>query len=516
MSKLKLSIAVRNAMKEAEKAKGTTSRDILDDRIQGFILNPRVIFSEMLHPKSPFQIKLGGDKIHWGSNLRKMARDISSDLWQLFQDVARNSSLKVYKGSIKNPPKGFKLGGERAVLFDESTKIMYVTSPKNTFTILRDELNKKVKDKLATRNGDDITRVFYFPNEEWPKAVNKLTNKILEDEGLTEKPGQDHPRYKAVENKIYRELRKLRKSNLDYEGIQLGHSFGAAVFSATAFLSNIHDLSHVKNLKDIELLHGIPEQFHAEIYEIIQQSVEVDASFKWERVFGKNTNHAEFTLIFPQDKVTNQSTGGSLGTIKSRLDKLAKILIKNIDFSNLEGSPSYNKLLAEKIENIFLGKPIKTKKYITTGKVRDRTTNRIPVYKAQGAKPGVRYKEKRNKKTESEITTLRLLNNVINPELHDKIKENMGKGKSKQILNYRTGRFARSAKAIDILPSREKGAIKVLVKYHGFPYTRFETGGDLWKPGRDPKRIFGRSIRQILQEKKIANLRRVEVRLQGG
>ena len=49
-----------------------------------------------------------------------------------------------------------------------------------------------------------------------------------------------------------------------------------------------------------------------------------------------------------------------------------------------------------------------------------------------------------------------------------------------------------------------------------YPYATFEPGGRLaTTPGRDPHRIFGRSIRQLLQEEKIANLRRVKVQLRG-
>ena len=103
----------------------------------------------------------------------------------------------------------------------------------------------------------------------------------------------------------------------------------------------------------------------------------------------------------------------------------------------------------------------------------------------------------------------------LNRRLHDKIQQNMGKGRSKKILNYRTGRFARSAEIERFTPSREKGAVNAQVKYMRFPYGTFEPGGRLHLPGRNPERIFARSIRQLLQEEKIATLRRVKVQLRG-
>jgi len=104
--------------------------------------------------------------------------------------------------------------------------------------------------------------------------------------------------------------------------------------------------------------------------------------------------------------------------------------------------------------------------------------------------------------------------NVINNKLTNKIRQNMGKGGSKKQLNWRTGRFGESAKVTYLMESFEKGALEADVRYHGWPYTRFEKGGDLWKSLRDPKGIFGRSIRQILQEEKIVKLRKVKVHLE--
>jgi hypothetical protein len=104
----------------------------------------------------------------------------------------------------------------------------------------------------------------------------------------------------------------------------------------------------------------------------------------------------------------------------------------------------------------------------------------------------------------------------LNRRLHDKIQQNMGRGKSKHILNYQTGRFAENVEILSFSASREKRAVNARVKYMKDPYRVFEPGGShLATPGRDPNRIIRRSIRQLLQEEKIANLRRVKVQLRG-
>jgi hypothetical protein len=90
----------------------------------------------------------------------------------------------------------------------------------------------------------------------------------------------------------------------------------------------------------------------------------------------------------------------------------------------------------------------------------------------------------------------------------------MGKGNSRTTLNYRTGRFARSAEAMKLWESRERKALNAQVKYMKDPYQVFEPKGRLNPPrGRDPALIFGKAIRQILREQKIADLRRVKVTL---
>jgi len=105
--------------------------------------------------------------------------------------------------------------------------------------------------------------------------------------------------------------------------------------------------------------------------------------------------------------------------------------------------------------------------------------------------------------TEQAVGGLNLQNimRIVNERLHDKIQQNMGKGKARR-LNYRTGRFARSAELKELKPTRT-GALDTAITYMRRPYDIFlDDGGKApWKNGyRDPKKLIDKSIRQILRE----------------
>ena len=73
----------------------------------------------------------------------------------------------------------------------------------------------------------------------------------------------------------------------------------------------------------------------------------------------------------------------------------------------------------------------------------------------------------------------------------------MGTGSSTNILNYRSGRFAESAKVEKMSQSRE-GMITAFYSYMHNPYGTFSTGGAQESPlTRDPKLLISKSIREI-------------------
>jgi len=96
------------------------------------------------------------------------------------------------------------------------------------------------------------------------------------------------------------------------------------------------------------------------------------------------------------------------------------------------------------------------------------------------------------------INALSLMN-LINTHLQDVVSANMGDGSSKNILNYRTGRLAGSAKVESLSYSKE-GMITAFYSYMKNPYATFSAGGKQSRPvSRDPKLLIGKSIREIAQ-----------------
>lgn len=110
-------------------------------------------------------------------------------------------------------------------------------------------------------------------------------------------------------------------------------------------------------------------------------------------------------------------------------------------------------------------------------------------------------------------TTLNLisLQNLINRQLQDVISANMGDGNSRNVLNYRTGRLAGSAKVERMTQSRA-GMITAFYSYMKNPYATFSQGGQQQNPSsRDPKLLIAKSIREIAATQVANQLRAVNV-----
>lgn len=115
----------------------------------------------------------------------------------------------------------------------------------------------------------------------------------------------------------------------------------------------------------------------------------------------------------------------------------------------------------------------------------------------------------RIKNIESKATNLTNLLSLINSQLQDVISANMGDGDRRDILNYRTGRFAASAKVENLSESRN-GMITAFYSYMKNPYATFSEGGRQSSPKtRDPKLLISKSIREIAAEQVGNRLRAV-------
>ena len=92
---------------------------------------------------------------------------------------------------------------------------------------------------------------------------------------------------------------------------------------------------------------------------------------------------------------------------------------------------------------------------------------------------------------------------LINSQLEWQIRDNMGDGDREDLLNYRTGRFAGSAKVSRLSESRQ-GMITAFYSYMKYPYATFSSGPPVGRQSspksREPKLLISTSIRQIAQQ----------------
>ena len=197
--------------------------------------------------------------------------------------------------------------------------------------------------------------------------------------------------------------------------------------------------------------------------------------------------------------------------------KLEQIISNQETFNTLittEGSPS----IVQHITSIVaLGIQGKTaKKSASKAKVKDsirpRKVGKPSVKQATKVKnKNINFKQPVLKLATSPVSTVSLtaLQNLINANLAEKIKENMGGGSSRNVLNNRTGRLAESAQVERMSESRA-GMITAFYSYMKNPYATFSAGGRQQDPkSRDPKLLIAKSIREIAAQQVGNRLRSV-------
>lgn len=241
------------------------------------------------------------------------------------------------------------------------------------------------------------------------------------------------------------------------------------------------------------------------------------------------------TITFPEDYDINQARGRqdegpaksglvsrlkteeiSLEERKLRQDKFEKeliqILIEKVFQRHPESgtaSRSMLQFMSDSVISILLGRkpstekekivkktstPVKTRKRIKTN------AKRIVFAAPQIVGPNGTTSfpiAPRLRTTGGRFTSLVSIQNLLNQNLHTQIQKNMGTGDRRDILNYRTGRFAESVKVEKMSQSRE-GMIIAFYSYMRNPYATFSIGGEQSRPTtRDPKLLISKSIREI-------------------
>lgn len=114
-------------------------------------------------------------------------------------------------------------------------------------------------------------------------------------------------------------------------------------------------------------------------------------------------------------------------------------------------------------------------------------------------------------KVKAKETSLAFLQNLLNNNLVQTVKQNMGGGNRRDILNLRSGRFAESVR-VERLTQGRQGMVTAYYDYMRYPYATFSQGGKQESPrSRDPKLLISKSIRELAAQAKITRLRAVLV-----
>lgn len=235
-----------------------------------------------------------------------------------------------------------------------------------------------------------------------------------------------------------------------------------------------------------------------------------------------------FQTAIVQNRRENQEDLGQLEKKWSLADAVGRQnLLKVFGVNSIQGlgnlllrvrsSPN----VIEKIKDVLVstanGKiPEKTAKVINLLNSKEKIQKRrkkITVSKNnEGAnQPLNRDSKVSNFGTAASQVNLTSLLNLINMDLTEQIRRNMGSGTRRDVLNYRTGRFAESVKVEKMSQSRQ-GMITAFYSYMKNPYATFSEGGAQQFPrSRDPKLLISKSIRDLMTTQVANKLRAVSV-----
>lgn len=246
------------------------------------------------------------------------------------------------------------------------------------------------------------------------------------------------------------------------------------------------------------LLADDPEEASQLVNAILDESNRIKADFRLHVTYGsfveatltksfqRSLLSVGVNIVLIQDREENQA---QFGQQEAKFASAIGDLLKKVHFSN--------SLEEEIVQRMVL--QVEGKKASGTNKTVKLDGNAKPGLKNVTTEVVLGSKLKNISKAKtSNLATLQIL---LNRHLQDVISANMGDqgypGGQRRILNYRTGRFAASAK-VERLSESRAGLITAFYTYMKNPYQTFEPGYKQGSPkSRDPKLLIAKSIRDI-------------------
>ena len=198
------------------------------------------------------------------------------------------------------------------------------------------------------------------------------------------------------------------------------------------------------------------------------------------------------------EKPLNTALNKVLTEYASKLEEnLAKKLGKDVE--DLRASPSIEEKVALGLVNVLADKKVKLAKK-SKKKIGNKAKKRA-VKVTTNNKAVVGFKkvsmQKKKGQVQAQMSPL-ALRGLLQRAISEAVQRNMGKGRARKVLNYRTGRFAESVNIDNVVPRRD-GAMIAFYSYMKNPYSTFAEGGAQYRnePARDPNLLIKKSLRQI-------------------
>jgi hypothetical protein len=190
-------------------------------------------------------------------------------------------------------------------------------------------------------------------------------------------------------------------------------------------------------------------------------------------------SNLNYQLLMPQDVDLNQKQIKKIETVYiNEVKKLAKTILTQ------EGSKSIMQAVDAVLDTTIKGKR-KAKRY------KSSTSASVKPVSKKKALPLPRLRD-----TKGRFTSVASIQQLIQAQITEQVKDNMGEGGS---LVNRTGRFAESVTITNVTQTRQ-GSLTAFYNYMKYPYQTFERGFKQGSTRRDPRLLIHKSIREIAQK----------------
>lgn len=422
----------------------------------------------------------------------------------------------------------------RPTILDITYNTLKINNPRPNFKEIHDILLEVVKEK-AVRQYTSIEHIpanYFNSNAAYIIYINgDANNKFLIAKSarpirvfISEKVSKD----KRLVDSLFGQ-RKLFKELTDKKGLPSGE------FRET-LITNV-DIGHISSAESPYLVSPLEEKIlsiieYGEITSnarIIKQasnalndlySIQAEAEYTFKNTAPDVMNAIGnklgefFVVVTLHTSSLNQEFSAKEKKLFTKLEgQIALLASKKLrdKFLNISGSNTVLQDVVQGLQNVLkTGKPNGLKAH-TPRKVKTATI-KIPKKVVVNSTESFTSKSPKLVSNFVPLTySLANLQQLINDNLERVISGNMGSGGETRILNYKTGRFAASARVERMSESRA-GMITAFYSYMKNPYQTFEPGYKQGSPQtRDPKLLIAKSIREIAATKVGNRLRAVSI-----